>query len=290
MAAGEDSLLNIPSGSYLLRVDYPDDRSVYLPVLTIAGQRVNIDLNSLPQVPDGFVFVHGGTFRPGSSDVRNIGTRYLPGFFIQKHEVILKDYLEFWRQLKDPELKQLCRGVYRDSGVRGEYMWDENGVLNPLFSEDMPISGISGFAAEEYCRYRTAQTGMLHRLPTQLEWEKAASGVDGRRFVWGNTAVLNAAYTADFPKTEAKKRFAFAPGQFPRDLTVYGAWDMAGNLREMVRNPDDSGSIYRVMGGSCQLGYLQATTSHLGSTNNGVLDAGFRCVIEIPQEADENSL
>ena len=290
-SADADTLLNIPSGSYLLRAGYPDGQEIFFPVEAMAGKRVELDLQSLPAIPDGFAWIPGGVFQTGHAELQDGHVRHLPGFFIQKHEVLLKDYLAFWRQLKDPVLKKHYRGVYRDPGELGQYVWNEQGKLNAPFTEDMPVFGISGPAAEAYCRYRTEKTGLLHRLPTRLEWEKAARGVDGRRFVWGNRAVLQAAYTKDFPESDGgRARFAVPAGLYPLDRSVYGVWDMAGNLREMVRDPEDSGSVYRVMGGSFRLGHLHATTYHVGSTNNGVLDAGFRCVIELPQKAEDGNL
>ncbi|MBR2641706.1 MAG: SUMF1/EgtB/PvdO family nonheme iron enzyme [Lentisphaeria bacterium] len=281
--------LQLPSGSYLIRVGYPDGREIFLPVEIKPGQRMEWDLRSLPVLPDGFVLVKGGAFQARSAGGQNTPLRYLPDFFIQKYEVTIGDYLEFWRQLKCVKLKNLYRAVYREAGELGNFLWDENGVLYPEFRKDMPIFGIAGPAAEAYCRYRSEKTGLRHRLPTQLEWEKAACGTDGRRYVWGNLKKEDAAFTMDHPSRK-EKQFAAPVGSFPKDRSVYGIWDMAGNLREMVRNPDDSGSIYRLMGGSYQLKHSQSTTFHLGSTNNGVRDAGFRCVIEIPQKADETTL
>ncbi|MBQ4337455.1 MAG: SUMF1/EgtB/PvdO family nonheme iron enzyme [Lentisphaeria bacterium] len=279
----------LPSGSYLIQIVYAGGREVFLPVKIDPGQRVEWDLRSLPESPEGFILVKGGAFHVSRASGQDTRLRHLPDFFIQKYEVTIGDYLEFWKQLKCPDLKNLYRAVYREAGELGKFPWDENGVLHPDFHTNMPIFGISGPAAEAYCRYRSEKTGMLHRLPTQLEWEKAACGADGRRFVWGNMGSIDAAFTADHPFCRHHS-FAVPGGSFPKDRSVYGAWDMAGNLREMVRNPEDSGSIYRLMGGSYQLGHLQSTTFHLGSTNNGVRDAGFRCVIEIPQKADETNL
>ena len=284
-----DDLLNIPSGSYLIRAVFPDGREIFLPMEFEPGLREKLDLSAVPAIPEGFVYVKGGGFPSGDTQQPNSWMRYLPDYFIQKNEVTIGDYLKFWHQLKDPALKNEFRAVYREAGELGRFVWDENGALPAPFTPDMPVFGIAGSAAEAYCRYMTAKTGMVHRLPTQLEWEKAARGADGRRFVWGNEVLSDAAFTADHPARK-KHHFALPAGRFPLDRSVYGAWDMAGNLREMVRNPDDSGSIYRLMGGSYQLGHLQSTTYHLGSTNNGVRDAGFRCVIEIPQSAGENSL
>ena len=66
-------------------------------------------------------------------------------------------------------------------------------------------------------------TGM--KFAMEAEWEKAARGVDGRRFPWGN----------DWDPTRANNGDQLMPiMSFPGGASPFGCFDMAGNAAEWV--------------------------------------------------------
>ena len=80
-----------------------------------------------------------------------------------------------------------------------------------------PIRGVSWYEADAYC------LSQKKRLPTEVEWEKAARGYDERLFVWGDQ--FNQV-NANFGKQVR------SIGSLSSDTSVYGVSDLNGNVSE----------------------------------------------------------
>jgi len=68
--------------------------------------------------------------------------------------------------------------------------------LDPSFAHpDQPVVGVSWFEAAAFCAWLSQDTGRLHRLPTEAEWERAArGGRDDARFAWGDDRPVRARF------------------------------------------------------------------------------------------------
>lgn len=94
--------------------------------------------------------------------------------------------------------------------------------------EEHPVVQVSWYEAEMFCQW-LAQSYVNIRLPTEAEWEKAASwtGVKKSRFPWGdewNPAHLNCWESGPNRTTRV--------GSYPAGISPFGALDMAGNVWE----------------------------------------------------------
>ena len=104
-----------------------------------------------------------------------------------------------------------------------------------LGRDDHPVAGINFREATTYCRWRG------RRLPTEAEWERAARGLEERRWPWGD----------DFDARKVNMRNpddgwdGSAPvGSFPEGRSPVGAYNMAGNVWEWTTDWS-SGNYYR---------------------------------------------
>ena len=87
----------------------------------------------------------------------------------------------------------------------------------------LPATCVTWDAANAFCAWAGK------RLPTEAEWEKAARGTDARVFPWGNQQP-----SCDLANMAGCSGAATPVGSFAAGKSPYGAFDMAGNMVEMV--------------------------------------------------------
>ena len=222
------------------------------------------------------VVVPAGDYRLGCreaevgcwADARLQAPVRLPAFAIGRREVSVGAYREC----------VAAEGCVEPARGRGCSYFVKGGA-------ELPVACVSWAEAEAYCAWR----GL--RLPTELEWEAAARGQDGRRYPWG----------ADRPTCERTvlrdrrdSRCAGRPqtvGSRAQDVSPAGAHDMGGNVREWTASlaraypgadvaPGDD-ALARVTRGSSAV----ETAARYGALFRRMADAegerlpnlGFRC-------------
>ena len=273
----------IRKGSYLLKIKSGNRPEATYPVAINHGETENADIYIPESVQAGLVYVPGGTFFIGGENSRYYRSHEvsIPGFFIKKYEVTFREYLEFWKDLKTKgeKEKHISKMVFNASERTSVDAWDSEGKLISQLGENLPVVGIMHESAVAYCDWLSRKTGRAFMLPTAEQWEKAARGVDGRNFPWGDG--FNAKYANISENAEARIKFGYfaPPGSFPKDISVYGLFDMGGNVREMTSsNFIDGGLFFQIKGASASTTRRFLYCAYSSDTPVAPSDVGFRYV------------
>ncbi|MBI5293827.1 MAG: SUMF1/EgtB/PvdO family nonheme iron enzyme [Chloroflexi bacterium] len=100
--------------------------------------------------------------------------------------------------------------------------------------KDHPVVRVSWEDAISYCQWlhgllkAELPAGLVLRLPTEAEWEKAARGADGREYPWGNEFDKNNCNTSEGGKGGTTSVGSYSS----RGNSPYGCADMTGNVWE----------------------------------------------------------
>jgi serine/threonine-protein kinase len=248
----------LPRGSYVLVIRAQGQDAVRYPVLIERmghwagrppGATASQPIVLPPASKEPSVLVPAGWFRAGGDPlaVDSLSARrvWVDGFVMARDPVTNAEWLRFVNDLlaRGEEVADLVPRVV-GAGHEGP-AWDLDGrglyrlpqvVVEPQvpWEPDAPVVRVSQLAARRYAAWLAARTGLPWRLPDELEWEKAARGVDGRRFPWGDHTDGTWACTADSHGSHARIAPVHA---FPEDLSPYGIRGLGGNCQAWTRSP-----------------------------------------------------
>jgi formylglycine-generating enzyme required for sulfatase activity len=173
------------------------------------------------------VYVPEGEFLMGSNtdsaEERPAHTVYLDAFWIDRTEVTYAQFVHYLNRLGGHEGQ--CSGYdcneIKDGDKNSHMLYQDGQYVVEAGYEDYPMSEVTWYGAQAYCEWAGK------RLPTEAEWEKAARGIDGRRYPWGNSQ-------PNCAKVNFRTcvRSTITVGRYPAGASPCGALDMAGNVYE----------------------------------------------------------
>lgn len=219
------------------------------------------------QVFDGMTLVEagGGRYQGAGAD--------LLSFYIDLHEVTNQEYarfLEYLSRTGDRRFDHADQPSHKHGHVPLD--WEKLSRSRSNY----PVVGVDWYDAYAYAAWAGK------RLPTDAEWEKAARGMDGRKYPWGNTW-KDGLCNAPLALTDTSPKGLAPVGSFPQGNSPYGCMDMAGNAREWTAGKE-SGVAQTV---STRGGSWLDPTSHCAVTYRYPMQrdgrdgaSGFRCVAD----------
>jgi formylglycine-generating enzyme required for sulfatase activity len=245
-------------------------------------------ISSGPAYADDIVPIPGGPFQMGSQEgepgEHPVHTVYVAPFYMDRYLVTNADYARFlnvsgnreeggakWLDHEGPLSSWLCKIQERN----GQF------AAKPGY-ENHPVVKVSWYGARAFARW------LGKRLPTEAEWEKAArGGLEGQKYVYGNTVNCHQANVGGFHATTPIGRYP--PNEFGLYDLVASVWqwcldwyDPEYYARSPFRNPQgpESGSLKVLRGGSWLHKDSWRVATRLADhplSKNFCFVTGFRC-------------
>ncbi len=231
---------------------------------------------------DEAAYGHSVTRQNGWYDrERPRGAKTLDGFAITVTAITNAQYAVFVAETGHrgpdvtPEVWQGYGLIHPYSRTR-RHAWSGNSV--PAGRSAHPVVLVSHADARAYAKWLSQKTGKAWRLPSELEWEKAARGTDGRIFPWGDT------YDPSLLNSHDQGPFDTLPvGRFPEGRSPYGLLDAAGQVFEWTSSPGNPGR-FLVKGGSWDdkgCGVCRPAARHARPEDLKHILIGFRLVHDL---------
>ncbi len=274
-------------------------------------------------VPEGFVHVPPGRFLVGSAAPDDQRRDYFhavplhpantPGFLIERTETTFAQWLAYLEALPPAERAARTPRVGK-GGFKGALQLHQLGpgrwslTFQPTvqaFSAGpgealiysarkrrkaqrwarLPVVGITADDASRYAAWLRSSGKLAGaRLCSELEWERAARGADGREYPHGDALSPD---EANFDDTYGKLPAAMGPdevGSYPASASPFGLLDMAGNVWEWTRSALDDGK-FAARGGSWYFGANSSRIPEREITEPSFKDlsVGVRICADLPQ-------
>jgi serine/threonine-protein kinase len=244
-------------GSYRLRLRKKGHYEVKYPIYIGRGEHwegvdpqgvhraVHIPANT--SIEETECYVPAGWFQaggdPNALNSFSLSRQWQESFVMRRFPVTNKEYIFFLNDLvRNGRLDEALAHVPRERAGQSEqqggmiYGQDANGLFcltadseGDLWGENWPVSLISWSNASAYAKWLSKGSGFEWRLPTELEWEKSARGVDGRYYIWGDEFDPSYCCMNDSHQT---RKLLMPVDSFPLDVSVYGVRGLGGNSRD----------------------------------------------------------
>lgn len=255
--------VELERGSYLCILRHPERAPVRYPVFIERQQHwdgvppggedpLPIRLPLPDELDEDERYVPAGWFWSGSTDERFFPRQrlWVDGIVFRRNVVTNQDYIAFLDDLVAqgrvdkamsfaPQERSVVSGsqspiIYGFDGQRFTMRADAQGHLwKPLW----PVVMVTWYGAVGFAAWMAERTGKPWRLAHELEWEKAARGVDARLFPWGMVPDASRAWSQWSHSEQILPREV---GATLADQSPYGLMDVAGNVSEWCVNAPGS--------------------------------------------------
>lgn len=197
---------------------------------------------------ENFVLIPAATATIGNSgkDCGNVPGCDVGAFEQFDHTVELSTYYINKYETTNAQYQEFIKQTNRESPKN----W--NGKDFPRGTENLPVTNVSWQDAIAYCEWLTKTKGLKnnveYRLPTEEEWEYAASGKKRAIFPWGDTWSEKRVQGAKREDIASPIAVDESPNDKEGDFSEFGVVAMAGNVQEWTSSDFKlyKGSTYKL--------------------------------------------
>jgi serine/threonine protein kinase/formylglycine-generating enzyme required for sulfatase activity len=235
----------LPAGQYIVSASVGDrGQTVAWPIQIEPGVSCPVTIETTASIlGPNEILIPGGLARIGgdraSTETDEPLIVNVPTFVLQRYPVTFEQWFMFLDALRDKDPGLVAAHLPRTT--LGMPTWQRAGsgswvpdasvpsIQVPLDPEKFPVFGVSAESAEAYAAWLSMTEGRAWRLPTEIEWEKAGRGTDGRAYPWGDH------FDATFCKMRDSRPgppLAEPIGAFLWDVSPYGVCDLAGGVAD----------------------------------------------------------
>ena len=297
--------ISVPMGSYRLRIQKEGFEDVLYPIKINRlqhwdgippGKKTSQSIWLPPKgslsenecyVPAGY-FLYGGDKTIDKHQA--LETIWLDGFIIAQYPFSNRQYITLLNQAydkQDQDVENIQPRIHTQDGLhvacygRDEqrYFIIQKDLDGDMWDIDWPVICLTYDSICTAIDIYSQQKQQSYTLPSEEQWEKAARGVDGRLYPWGNH------FHNTWTHCSTSKPNVHGPiriGSYSTDVSPYGVFDMGGNVREATTAIKDG--VYITRGGCWHSsGSYNRTNKRVGHKKTRTLgNLGFRIIRSIP--------
>ena len=287
----------VETGAYRLDVETGSNLNVELPLEVTGHPAATLDV-SLPDCPENgqFCFIPEGRYTVGGDE---LAPKSLPKtdvdigpYLMRQHPVTLAEYCDFLNAIAEsdfdeaknhsPRLPDQSTFYLEIDEEQKRFSVPEVDNDGHAWDPDWPVVLINWYDAKSFIEWRSHEDGVDYQLPSEIQWEVAARGVDRRVFPWGNGFDPTLCRMAESsPGRSTPTRV----GSYPYDRSPFGVYDMAGLVIEWTRTQAGStdAETYIQRGGGFQSpsNWCRAAARKNNGADMVFRAFGFRFLLEL---------